>query len=288
MSLSLRSMFPSSSTLATLGTLPRCADLHCPRPPSLWQRWWARHEGTWLEEKWYCSPDCFYDGLRHRLEKTAMLQRRRPAKPNRMPLGLVLLSRAEITAEQLRQALAMQRSSGGGKIGQWLVRMGAVSEEQVTNALAAQQGCAVFAPQETQLLPATMHWPPSLIEAYRAVPVFFNPAQSTLYVGFLEGVDHAFLYSVEHMLQCRTQPCIIPAPVFQKSIESQSPSLTSETIVIQQRQNSFEMAQTITNYAQQVRAEHCAITFCGGRLWIRLRCCNGFHVDFQFGLPVGI
>jgi len=205
-----------------------------------------------------------------------------------MPLGLVLLSQGEITAEQLRQALAMQRSSGSGKIGQWLVRAGAVSQEQVLNALAAQQGCAVFAARETQLLPATMHWPPSLIETYRAVPVFFNPAQSTLYVGFLEAVDHAFLYSVEHMLQCCTQPCIIPLSVFRKSLEPRSPSLSGETIVIQQRQNSFEMAQAITNYAQQVRAEHCVITFCGGHLWIRLRCSNRFHVDFQFRSPLGI
>ena len=49
-----------------------------------------------------------------------------------------------------------------------------------------------------------------------------------------------------------------------------------------QRQNSFEMSQAIGSYAQQVRAERCALTACAGHLWIRLRCSTGFHVDFLF------
>ena len=36
--------------------------------------------------------------------------------------------------------------------------------------------------------------------------------------------------------------------------------------MIQQRQNSFEMARAIGNYAQQVRAERCALTLCAVHL----------------------
>ena len=188
MQLSLRSVMPSSSPAAALAALPRCANAFCPKPPSLWQRWWARHEGTWLEENWYCSPDCLYDGLCERLDDLGALEHP-TAKPNRLPLGLVLLSQRQITAGQLRRALEMQRSAQSGRIGQWLVRMGAVSEDQVTNALAAQQGRPVFAPREARPLPATMHWPQPLTETYHAVPVFYNPAQPSLYIGFLETVD---------------------------------------------------------------------------------------------------
>ena len=286
MPLSFRSVRPSASPVAVLATLPRCANPFCPKPPSLWQRWWARHEGTWLEENWYCSPDCFYDGLCQRLENVGARTRPTP-KPNRLPLGLVLLSQGDITSEQLRQALAMQCSAQSGRIGQWLIRMGAVSEEQVINALATQQGCPVFAPSEPQSLPATMHWPQPLTETYCAVPVFYNRAQSALYVGFLEGVDHGFLYSVEQMLRCRTEPCIIPPSVFLQNRERQEPPWTSETIVIRQRQNRFEMAQAIANYAQQVRAERCVLTSCAGHFWIRLHCPTGFHVDFLFRAPAG-
>lgn len=278
----LRSVLPGYSPMAALGALPRCASVFCPRPPSLWQRWWARHEGAWLEENWYCFPNCFYDGLCTRLQTAATLATRRPAQPSRLPLGLMLLSRHEITDAQLRQALAMQRFSESGKIGEWLVRMGAVTEEQVTNALAAQHGCAVFAPRELQLLPATMHWPQPLTETYRAAPVFYNPPQSNLYVGFLDAVDHSFLYSVERMLRCRTEACILPPSVFQRNAERQVDPWESETIVIHQRQSSFEMAQAVGNYAEQVRAERCTVTSCGGYLWIRLHCSTGFHVDFLF------
>ncbi len=287
MSLSFRSVLPSSSPIPALATLPRCANPLCPRPPSLWQRWWARHEGTWLEENWYCSPDCFQDGLCQRLESPGAFKLRHTPKPSRLPLGLVLLSQGEITAEQLRQALEIQRSTGSGKIGQWLVKMGAVSEQQVTKALAAQQGCPVFALRKPDPLPAAMHWPVPLIETYRALPVFFNQPQSNLYVGFLEGVDHAFLCSVEQMLHCRTQPCIVPPFVFRLNLEWQASTVAGETIVIHQRQSSFEMAQAIGNFARQVRAERCAIASCDDNLWIRLRRSSGFHVDFLFRLSAG-
>lgn len=285
MSVSLRSLVPRSSSIAAVAALPRCANRFCPRPPSLWQRWWARHEGVWLEGTWYCSPDCFYDGLCQRLENAGASKGRPIPKPNRLPLGLVLLSRGEITPEQLRQALGMQRSTGSGRVGQWLVKMGAISEEQVTHALAVQQGCAVFDSRELQPLPGSMHWPRPLAEMYGAVPVFYNRPQSNLLVGFLEAVDHSFLYSVERMLQCRTEPCILSPGVFRQNAEREAPACASETIMIQQRQSNFEMAQAIGNYAQQVRAERCAITSCSNHLWIRLRCAADFHVDFLFRSP---
>ncbi|MGB7556131.1 MAG: hypothetical protein WBM04_17295, partial [Candidatus Korobacteraceae bacterium] len=59
MSLSLRAMLPTSSPLATLAALPTCANVFCPRPATLWQRWWARHEGVRLQKQWYCSSECF-------------------------------------------------------------------------------------------------------------------------------------------------------------------------------------------------------------------------------------
>ena len=68
MSLSLRSVLPLSSPLAALTALPVCASPFCPRPPSLWQRWWARHDGIWLQERWYCSLECFQAGVFRRLE----------------------------------------------------------------------------------------------------------------------------------------------------------------------------------------------------------------------------
>jgi Type II secretion system (T2SS), protein E, N-terminal domain len=286
MSLSLRAMLPVSSALTTLSELPSCANMSCPRPPTLWQRWWARHEGLWLQKRWYCSPECFQEGLLRRLNQSAAFTSRPPAQPNHTPLGLVLLSQGAITAIQLRAALESQRAAGGGRLGEWLIRMGAISEPQVTAALAVQQGCPVFAARDPQSLPATMHWPAPLAQSYLAVPVFYNPAQSDLYVGFLEGVHHGFLYALEQMLQCRTQPCILTPPAFRENLDRKACPGESETIVIQQRQTAIEMTRTIANYAAQVHAERCGITCCEDHLWIRLTGLDGLHVDFLFRLPV--
>jgi hypothetical protein len=175
MSLSLRTVLPGNSPISALAALPTCASPFCPRPPTLWQRWWARHEGVRLDQRWYCSLDCFQVGLFRRLEQAALAGLPSPPRPNRLPLGLILLSQGNITSQQLREALAGQRAAKSGKLGEWLIRMGAVGEAEVTSALAAQQGCPLFPLPEPQAVPAKMYWPEPLVERYRAVPVFHNP-----------------------------------------------------------------------------------------------------------------
>ena len=281
MSLSLRTAIPRPALFPAVAGLPRCAGRLCPRPPSLWQRWWARNEGTRMEGNWYCSPDCLHDGLLHQLD-SILARRPHPASPNRLPLGLVLLSQGAITHQQLRRALELQRQTGGRKIGEWLVELGAVSETQVTAALAAQQGCPLFTLQEPRPLPAAMHWPLALTDSYQAAPLLHSAPQLTLYVGFRERVSHVFLRAAEHILHCVTQPCIVSPQVFRLHRErALATAASQDTIVIQQPQSAFEMAETIVNYAEQVKARRCAVTLCEQRLWARVGV-GEEHIDFLF------
>ena len=285
MSLSLRAVLPGSSPISALAALPSCASPFCPRPPTLWQRWWARHEGVRLDQRWYCSLECFQVGLFRRLEQAALAAPPSALRPNRLPLGLILLSQGNITGQQLREALARQRAAKSGKLGEWLIQLGAVDEPQVTAALAAQQGCPLFPLTEPQAVPAKMYWPEPLVERYRAAPVFYNPAQSSLYVGFLERVDHAFLLALEQMLGCRTQPCILPLSAYKKQLQLRAATVESETIVIHQRQSGIEMTRTLANYAEQVHAQRCSMACCDDLLWTRLESAGGSHVDFLFRRP---
>ena len=285
LSTSIREVLPGVLPLSGLSSLPVCSSPFCPRPSTLWQRWWARHEGVWLQQRWYCSVDCFQFGLYHRLEQAALAPPASARQPNRMPLGLVLLSQGDITAAQLREALKLQKTTRSGKLGEWLVRMGAVTERQVMAALAMQQRCPVFPGQEGHLVPEKLHWPEALVCRYRAVPVFYNPSMNSLYVGFLEQVDHGFLYALERMLLCRTLPCIVPLSTYRQRMESSAWNESSDTIAIPQRQNGQEMAQTIGNYAQQINAERCSFTVCHEYLWIRLETEHRSHVDFLFRAP---
>ena len=285
MSLSFRTVLPGTTAMAALSALPACAGKFCPRPPTLWQRWWSRHEGIRLHGRWYCSTGCFQAALYERLAGLALAPPRALPRPNRLPLGLILLSQGHITSEQLRIALERQRKAGGGRIGDWLVRMEAASEEQVTAALAAQQGCPVFAIQEAQCVPETLYWPELLADEYRAAPVFHNSARATLYVGFLERVHHPFLLSLEQMLHCSTEPCILPASVYRRQLELRRFAVRGETVAIQQWQDASEMTQTIANYAQQIHAERCGVARCNDRIWIRLEASGGLPVDFVFRQP---
>jgi len=286
MTLSLRSVLPTSSPIAALQSLPVCASPGCPRPPSLWQRWWARHEGIWIHEDWYCSAGCFHAGLYRRLEQAAISGPGATAAANRLPLGLVLLSQGDITPEQLRRALDHQREAGTGRIGEWLVRMGAVSEPQVTAALAVQQGCPVFNLQEPQWLPLRLHWPDALARQYRALPVFHNRAQSLLYVGFLGQVDRSFLLCVEQVLRCRTEPCIVSAATYRQHRELLARFHESRDVEIIERQTSVEMMRTLGNYAEQVHAERCLLARCQDRLWIRFESAREAFLDLLFRMPV--
>ncbi|HLI62823.1 MAG TPA: hypothetical protein VKV05_05455 [Terriglobales bacterium] len=286
MSLSLRAVLPGASPMAALAALPVCASPFCPRPPSLWQRWWARHEGVWIHQHWYCSLDCFQVGLFRRLEQAALAGPRSARRANRLPLGLILLSQGDITGEQLREALSRQAAAKRGRIGEWLVEMGAVTETQVTAALAAQQGCPLFPLPEPQRLPERMYWPELLVHRYGAAPVFHDPAQPSLYVGFLERVDHGFLLSLEQMLRCRTRPCILTPSAYRRQLELRAFLQPSESIMIHQPQSGMEMTRTISNYAEQVHAERCSIARCDDRLWTRLESSGDRHVDFLFRLPM--
>jgi type IV pilus assembly protein PilB len=60
-------------------------------------------------------------------------------QPRVDPVGQILLTQGAVTQEQLQQALEIQRQSGG-QLSRILVKMGAVSEAQLARALARQWG----------------------------------------------------------------------------------------------------------------------------------------------------
>jgi len=287
MSLSFRTVLPNSP-IAALHSLPMCAGPCCLHPATLWQRWWARNEGIWLHADWYCSRECFHDGLERRLEQASLAAPRPAVATNRMPLGLVLLSQGEISVSQLRRALQRQAEAASGKIGEWLVALGFASTQQVTAALAVQQGCLVFRPHEPQWLPAKLHWPEPLARRYRALPVYYSSAQSLLYVGFLEQVDRSFLLCIERMLLRRTQPCIVDTNTYNCQRELLTRAAERDAVEIRQRQTPVEMTRTIGNYAEQVRADRCLLVRCGECLWARLEPARGAHLDLVFRLAASV
>ena len=143
---------------------------------------------------WYCLEGCLERALAEAIRRTPSAVRK-TAGAHRIPLGLQLLSRDQLTAEQLRTALAAQRSAGCGRIGEWLQALGFVTEQQITAALARQWACPVL--QSENLPPqldSTFEIPVALLEAFAMVPVNYVAATRTLFIAFSDGIDYGVLF----------------------------------------------------------------------------------------------
>lgn len=257
------------ASLANL-SLPVCANPVCFRPPTLWQRWWARHEGIHFEQAWYCSAECFTSALLTRVDAlTRPLARPRLPQP-RFPLGLILLEQGTISAEQLQRALDCQRRAGQGRIGEWLIRAGAATESDITNAMAVQQNCPVFSQASTQSFPPMMQFPASLVRSYGGVPVYFSSTGNTLYLGFAGPLNRSVLRAAGHIMRCRIEPCMVSEALRGAAVAGWEAELRGEAVLIEQHQSTREMARAIAGYAEQAKASSCAVTRCEEYLWTRL------------------
>ena len=96
----------------------------------------------------YCRTECLERALVEIFVRALPLSHGATVTSHRVPLGLLLLSRQQLTAGQLRSALAAQRGAGRGlgqkKIGAWLQDLGFSTEREVTAALARQWSCPVL------------------------------------------------------------------------------------------------------------------------------------------------
>jgi len=251
-------------------SLPLCANHACPRPPTLWQRWWARKEGIRLENDWFCSPECLTAGLRKNIENELRPSIRHPAPASRLPLGLILLEQGLISHAELQDALRLQRQSGKRRIGEWLVRMGSVRPRDVIDALAVQQNCPVFRSPAAPAFPDLLRFPLPLIRVYGGVPVYFDRTATCLYVGFCGPLHRQLLRAAERLLRCRIEPCIVSEGFHRRATEHWQTSSCGEAIAFEQRQALREMSRTMCDYAEQTGAASCAMARCQDHLWTRL------------------
>lgn len=126
---------------------------------------------------------------------------------HRMPLGLLMLSRNLISREHLNLALSNQRASGQGRIGEWLVATGAIGEESVARAVAAQWGVPILSAR-VQATDVVGSIPLLLTDAFNSVPVRLV-ANRILYLA-VDGQLHPSLnLAIERMTGFRVEPVVL-------------------------------------------------------------------------------
>jgi hypothetical protein len=208
------------------GTLRTCANPQC---GSGWLRFWRGRLGPVFEGGRFCSISCM------RAQVDAALRREMDARGaaretyrHRIPLGLAMLEQGWITRGELRTALAAQRTTGSGRLGEWLVRLRSSSEEQVTRALGLQWGCPVLSIEFHNPEDLTALLPRLFVDAFGALPLRVA-AGRILYLGFEDRVDPALALATERMTGLHVEAGLVQGSLFRlahaRALESRFPSV---------------------------------------------------------------
>jgi hypothetical protein len=263
--------------------LERCHNAEC-----RYRTRFTPSRGIVLNGEWFCSATCFQAGIQ--AQSAALLAQAVPDPPpkaHRVPLGLLLLSRGVIDLPTLRGALEQQGETGD-RIGDILRAMGAVTEEQITSAVAAQWSCPVFPLRDPSVAgPFMPLLPLGLLQHYRAIPVHFTRSTRVLHVAFAQVVSATFLYAAQQMLSCTAQACIAEESSIARALELARLSPDRLEYRLAHMESVAEMARAAVNYAQQLGATGARLLACENRLWLRLtRKDQSSDFIFQFGSSI--
>jgi len=195
------------------GIFPHCADPNCRFGHSVGRqlRWWI--PGFRLHGFFYCGPRCFENAARRRFAEICDSPVSETRVQHRIPLGLLMLSRGQLSSTQLQAALQAQKASGCYRIGTWLQTLGFCSEQQVTDALGVQWACPVLHSKVNPFHPAVRLVPHRILERHRMLPIQFVESTRTFYVACAEDLDYSLLYALEQMLDCHTEASFIAGSI---------------------------------------------------------------------------
>jgi hypothetical protein len=216
----------------------------------------------------YCFPHCFERELMRRLVRMQPTRAVRRTLAHRLPLGLLMLSRGDLTDFQLRQTLQEQQRHKGRRIGQCMQQLGYVREPQVTAALALQWCCPVLKTLPQQAVDCGV--PLGLLRRFQMLPVHFSAAARALHIAFADDIEYPALVAIEEMVDCKTQACLTTSSGLQAAferMERQSVPLEKEFTGARSPQ---DMTRIISSYAAKLGADNVKIVTCADFAWIRI------------------
>lgn len=184
------------------GIFAGCANPDC---GSGWLHLWRSRSAPLFEGGWSCSAECTRAAVEAAVRRE-MDGRTRPLESHRhrIPLGLVMLEQGWITARQLREAVDVQRTTGAGRLGQWLIRQHGVSEHLVARALGLQWSAPVLSLEFHNAESVARLLPRFFVDAFAALPLRVA-AGRLIYLGFEDRVDPVLALAIERMNLLRVE-----------------------------------------------------------------------------------
>jgi type IV pilus assembly protein PilB len=146
-------------------------------------------------------------------------------------LGDLLLKQKLITQEQLETALKLQREEGG-KIGEALVRVGAVSEGDITETLSQQFGVPSIDLAHFEIDPAVIKVVPGEVaRKYGVLPV--NKTGATLTIAMTDPTNVFAMDDIKFMTGYNVEPVVASEIALRKAIDKHYG--TPRSVVLKER-----------------------------------------------------
>ncbi|MGH9454138.1 MAG: hypothetical protein ACRD2O_09245, partial [Terriglobia bacterium] len=250
---------------------------HCENPlcPGRSRSWFGRRRqprGLWLNEQWYCGTACLRQGAERFLRRFDLTSARHRPLRYRQPIGLLMHSRGLITDEKLKAAIQAQKEAGSGRLGEWLIRLGATTEEQVTATLSLQWGCPIFPiEQKPHFLEWSFMVPFPILKAARMIVAHGQPANNTYYLAFADGIDHTVIRSFEAMYECDGKPCVAQESAFNGALGQLEATGLPPTTIANCEYHPLPVSEIIQQAADALDAETLRLVSCAGFHWLRLQ-----------------
>lgn len=240
-----------------------------PRCGSGWLKLWRSRKAPVFEGGWCCSPACMRalveSAVSRELDTRAGVA---DVHPNRIPLGLHLLEQGWITRSQLRTALDAQKAAGAGRLGTWLVRGEAVSEERMTRALALQWSCPLLGLEFHRPEAMSALVPRLFIETFGALPLRVA-ADRILYLGFENRPDPVLALALKRMTGLRVESGVVAAssfaPAHTRLLAAPYPSSS-----LVEEGDGASLTNILFQTVEQRRCADARLVRVHGCLWLRL------------------
>jgi hypothetical protein len=248
--------------------LRSCSSPDCGHDPTLPQRLWRAIPRVRLHGSAFCFPECLERELLRRLQRTSCLPRREQVNSCRVPLGLLMLSRGELTSEQLHQALELQKRNGVGRIGEWLQQLGHACDASVAAALASQWSCPVVKTVPAGVGSCTI--PFYLLKNFGMTPVHFSNDRRMLHMAFADKIEHRALFAIEQMMDCKTEACLTTRGEIEAALVRMEEQRAGAEKFFEGTSDPEETTRIISSYVSTLRATEIRVASCGELLWARL------------------
>lgn len=237
--------------------------------------------GVSVGTAWYCCVDCFVMGARASFEKLCSRQVVEIPRHPRLSLGLYLMTKGYVTAEQLRHATA-QSQALDEDLEVTLARLGMATDKQLAAAKSAQWGYPVLAPEYIGEV-VEIDIPKSVLAACKAVPLHYSAAAKRILIGFASRVEHRLLESIEEMTGCRADACFITPADFEEQMERVKlpPNYAEE--VVDDPGSPERMARTVGRAAVEVGAREASFAQWRNLILVRIEGKRG-KTDVVFSL----